>query len=186
MAAGATRLDYRIRLSNVDRSRDLEESLIVAQHPSENEDHVTLRVLAWCLLNEERLEFGPGVSTPDVPDLWAHDLTGRIVSWIECGSATADRVRKAVQHNPGASVHVVLDEPRRAAELVTELGERRLPKGPPPQVWTVAPELVQALAQRTARRQKWTVTIVGEHFYIDADGTSLEGAVTVATPEPAA
>jgi uncharacterized protein YaeQ len=135
-------------------------------------------MLAWCLVNEERLEFGPGLSTPDSADLWTHDLTGRLTTWVECGSATADKLRKVQQHNPGVAVHVVLDDARRAQELTAELAGSKLPRAStPPVLWTVDQALVAELAGRDERRQKWAVTVVGDHLYIDADGRALDGPV---------
>src|SRR5262245_24597623 len=107
MALTATRLEYRIELSNVDRGCDRKQTLIVARHPSETQVHVTLRVLAWCLLVEDGLEFGPGLSTPDAADLWTAELEGRRTTWIECGHATVEKLRKVQQHNAGIKVHVV-------------------------------------------------------------------------------
>ena len=97
MALQSTRLVFRVSLSNVDGGveRD-EESINVARHPSETQAHVILRVLARCLFWEEGLEFGPGLSTPDAPDLWAHDLTGRLTRWIECRFVDGERLKKVV------------------------------------------------------------------------------------------
>ena len=166
MALQATRYEYRITLSHVDRGREVSEPVIAARHPSETTEHLTLRVLAWCVLNEDRLAFGPGLSDPDAADLWAHDLTGRLTTWIECGAASADKVRKVVLHNAGIAAHVVLHDPQRAVELVAELreGGRLSRRGPPPTVWTIDPVLVRALAARAERRQKWIVTVVGDHL----------------------
>jgi uncharacterized protein YaeQ len=178
MALPSTRLEFRIALMHVDRGLELSESVIVARHPSETQPHAILRVLAWCLLYEERLAFGPGLSTPDAPDLWTHDLTGRLVSFVECGNASAEKLRKMLQHQPGVRSHVVLDDAARASELVDEVRALKLPRGAvAPVVWTVDAALVTGLAERQERRQKWTVTIVGGHLYIDADGKALDGAV---------
>jgi uncharacterized protein YaeQ len=183
MALSSTRYEYRMALSHVDRGREVTESVIVARHPSETAEHLTLRVLAYCLLNEEGLGFGPGLSDPDAADLWTRDLTGRLVTWIECGAAAADKVRKVILHNSGIAAHVVLRDAERAAELAVEIpAAGRLPrKGPTPIVWTIDPELVAALAAREERRQKWTVTVVGDHLYIEADGDSFDGAAVPTT-----
>lgn len=175
MALAPTRREFRITLSQVDRGLERSETVICAQHPSETGEHLTLRVLAWCLLPEEGLAFGPGLSTPEAADLWAHDLTGRLTAWIECGAARGEALRKVVQANPGAQVHVVLSDPKRRAELCAELeGWRRAGEV---SLWMVDAALVAALAAREERRQRWTVTVVGDHFYIDADGTNLDGAI---------
>jgi uncharacterized protein YaeQ len=182
MALQPTRLEFRLTLSHVDRGIDVTETLYVARHPSETQEHVVLRVLAWCLLHEEGLAMGPGLSTPDAADLWTHDATGRLTTWIECGTATADRLRKALQHHSGARCHVVLDDARAADALDAELAETRWPRScPPPMVWIVDAALVGALAQGDDRRARWAVTIVGDHFYIVIDGRTLNGAVTART-----
>lgn len=178
MALAPTRLEYRVTLSQVDRGREANETVIVARHPSETQEHVTLRLLAWCLLHEDGLAFGPGLSTPDAADLWTHDATGRLTTWIEVGSATAERLRKTLAHHAGAECHVVLDDERRARELVGELAAARWPRScPPPQLWLVDAALVSSLAAREERRQRWAVTVVGDHFYIDVEGRTLNGAV---------
>jgi uncharacterized protein YaeQ len=175
MALPSTRMEYRIALSHVDRALEVQETVVVALHPSETAAHLTLRVLAWCLLHEERIAFGPGLSTPDAADLWTHDLTGRLVTWIECGAASGEKLKKVLQHHPGVAVHAVFDEPRRRSELESELhGWKRAGEI---HLWTIDADLVNALAARDERRHKWTVTFVGDHFYLDADGTTLDGAV---------
>jgi len=182
MALQPTRLEFRLTLSHVDRGIDVSETLYVARHPSETQEHVVLRVLAWCLFAEEGLAMSPGLSTPDAADLWTHDATGRLTTWIECGTATAERLRKALQHHSGAKSHVVVDDTRTADALFAELAETRWPRScPPPTVWIVDPALVAALAQGDDRRARWAVTVVGDHFYIDVAGRTLNGAVTART-----
>jgi uncharacterized protein YaeQ len=177
MALPATRYEYRIGLSHVDRGREVSETVLVARHPSETAEHLTLRVLAWCLLNEDRLGFGPGLADADGADLWTHDLTGRLSSWIECGAATAEKMRKVVLHNAGIAAHAVLADAERAAALVAELREdgRLRRRGHALTVWTIDDALVRALAAREDRRQKWTVTVVEGHLYVEADGESCDG-----------
>jgi uncharacterized protein YaeQ len=179
MALSPTRYEVRLTLSHVDRGRELAETLIASRHPSETPRRLMLRLIAWCLLSEDRLAFGPGLSTPDTPDLWTHDLTGRLTTWIECGGASADGLRKVQQHNAGAALYVVDDDRTRAELLAAELAASRWPRGEaPPTLWLVDGALVSALADKEQRRQRWTVTIVGDHLYVDADGTPLDGAVS--------
>jgi uncharacterized protein YaeQ len=176
MALPSTRMEFRIALSHVDRGVETNETVIAARHPSETLDHLVLRVLAWCLLYENGIAFGPGLSTPDAADLWTHDLTGRLVTWIECGAAAGEKIKKIAQHHAGAQVHVVFDQPRRRAELEAELeGWKRASEI---HLWSIDPALVAALAKREDRRRKWSVTVVGDHLYIDDEGTPLDGAVT--------
>lgn len=185
MALPTTRLEYRISLSHVDRRLDVPETpVIVGRHPSETAEHVTLRVLSWCLLYEEGLSFGPGLSSDATADLWTHDLTGRLVTWIECGATKWDHLRKGLHQHGGAKAHVVFSAPRRRDELLAEIAAAPHAKeAARVTLWSVDPALVDALAKREARRQRWAVTVVGDHLYVEADGASFDGD---ALPSPAA
>lgn len=179
MAMQPTRYEYRLALSNVDRAQEREEPLIVARHPSETQPHAILRVLAWCLLIEDGLEFGPGLSNHEAADLWTRDATGRLTTWVECGSATPERVRKVQQHNSDLAFHVVMDDGKAMQQLVDGLLATKLPRAAtPPHMWLVDHDLVKELAEREDRRQKWRVTVVGDHLYLEVDGKTLDGAVT--------
>jgi uncharacterized protein YaeQ len=179
MAQPSARYEYRLTLNNLDRQVELVQPLIAARHPSETAEHLTLRVLAWCLLYRQGIGFGPNLSDPDNADVWGHDLTGRVTLWVECGATSSDKLRKIVQHNPDAEVHIVFGDERRQLELLAELAERgRLAKGlHRVNLWHVDELLLGQLAQKEARRQQWAVTIVGDHLYLEVDGQALDGAV---------
>jgi uncharacterized protein YaeQ len=174
MALTSTRREYRLQLNHVDAGIERSEALVVAQHPSETDEHMTLRVLAWCLLQQEGLAFGPGLSTPDAPDLEARDLTGQRTAWIECGAADGKELKRAL--HSGVKVHAVFSDEKKRAELASELADYK--RAGDIETWLIDRTLVGELAARTDRRQKWTVTFVGDHFYVEADGKSYEGAVT--------
>lgn len=171
-------MEFRIALSHVDRGVERTEAVIVGRHPSETMEHLVLRVLAWCLFNEEGIAFGPGLSSADTADLWVHDLTGRLTTWIECGTARFEHVRRAVHQHSGAKVHALFASERRANEFRAEISDAPHAKEASAiTLWSIDPALVAALAAREERRQKWSVTIVGDHLYVDADGVNLDGAV---------
>jgi uncharacterized protein YaeQ len=178
MALSSTRMDFRVELSHVDRGRQASERIVVARHPSESAEHVILRVLAYCIFHEEGLSFGPGLSDAEGADLWTRDPAGRIVTWIECGAAPFERLKKIVQHNAGAAVHALFSDLRRRDELLEAaraLGARAGKVADAISVWTVDPKLVAALARKEARSSTWAVTIVGDHLYVDVDGVTLDG-----------
>jgi len=179
MALQPTRYEFKLALSNADLGVDRTESVLIARHPSETMLHAVLRVLAWCLVNEEALEFGPGLSTPDAADLLARDATGRLTTWVECGTITAEKLRKIQQHNSHLAMHVVIDDPKAALQLTAALAETKLPRAAtPPSIWVIDSALTRELAANEDRRQKWSVTISGDHVYMDANGKTIDGAVT--------
>ena len=180
VALPSARREFRIALSHVPRGITRDDAVILAQHPSESEEHVVLRVLARCFLFEESLTFGPGLSTPDAADLWAHDLTGRLTLWVECGTADAEELVKIAQRHAGAQVHAVFGDDRRAGEFADQLRAFKEPRKGEPAIslWRVDPPLVRALARSQARRQAWTVTVLDEHLYCEVEGEALDGPLT--------
>jgi uncharacterized protein YaeQ len=188
MALPSARYEYRLALSHVDRGVETAETVIAARHPSETAEHLTVRVLAFCLLHREGIGFGPGLADGEASDLEAHDLTGRVTLWVECGATDADKLRRVVQHHPGAEVHVVFAGERRREELLAQLAAapRAIRGAERVTLWTLDPALVRAAAENEERRQRWVVTIVGDHVYLEIDGRQLDGPVERASLSPPA
>ena len=172
MAIAPVRMEFRLALSDVGRRVDRRDTVVLGRHPSETMQHVILRMLSWCLLWEDGLVFGEGVCNPEAADLWVP--TGdRARLWIDCG-ARWEHLRKAIRANAGARAHAVFSDLRRRDELLAEIAH-----GPKEAaaltVWTLDRQLVDGLATREAHRQKWNVTIVDGHCYVEADGVTFDG-----------
>ena len=78
MALKSTIFKAELQLADLDRSHFGDYSLTIARHPSETDERMMVRLLAFMHFADARLEFGRGVSTDDEPDLWQKDLTGTI------------------------------------------------------------------------------------------------------------
>ena len=95
MALKSTVVKAELQVSDLDRHYYATHNLTVAQHPSETDERLMVRLLAFALFAEERLEFGRGLSQDDEPDLWLKELTGEIDLWIDLGQPEEARIRKA-------------------------------------------------------------------------------------------
>ena len=95
MALNATIFKIKLNISNLDRHHYSDHALTVAQHPSETDERMLVRVLAFALEAQEGLEFGRGISAAEEADLSVRDLTGRVTRWIDVGLPDERRVRKA-------------------------------------------------------------------------------------------
>ena len=95
MAAKATIYKAELQVTDLDRHYYASHALTLAQHPSETETRLLVRLLAFALHADERLEFGRGLSDEDEPALWRRDYTGTIEQWIELGQPDEARLRKA-------------------------------------------------------------------------------------------
>ncbi len=79
-------------------------SLKAAKHPSETEEHLATRVLAYCLEFTEGIAFSRGLFDPDEPAIAVRDLTGAYRAWIDIGAPDADRLHKAGKVAPRVAV----------------------------------------------------------------------------------
>ena len=95
MALKSTVVRAELQLSDMDRHYYATHPLTLAQHPSETDERLLVRLLAFALYAHERLEFGRGLSTDEDPDLWQRDYTGDVLLWIDLGQPDESRIRKA-------------------------------------------------------------------------------------------
>lgn len=95
MALKATIFKVELQIADMDRNYYRDHVLTVARHPSETDERMMVRLLAYALNADEALAFGKGLSTDDEPDLWRKDLTGAINLWIDVGLPDEKRIRKA-------------------------------------------------------------------------------------------
>ncbi len=95
MALKATIFKVELQVADMDRSYYGDHALTIARHPSETDERMMLRVLAFALHAGPDLAFGKGLSTDDEPDLWQRDLTGAIALWIDVGQPDEKLLRRA-------------------------------------------------------------------------------------------
>ena len=95
MAANAIVYKASLQISDMDRHYYHDHPLTLARHPSETEERMMIRLLAFAMHAHERLRFGRGLSVEDEPALWQKDLTGLIEVWIEVGLPEEKAMRQA-------------------------------------------------------------------------------------------
>lgn len=95
MALRATVYKCELALADVDRGVYGSFPLTLARHPSETEERLMVRLLAFVLFADAALDFGRGLSTEDEPDLWRRDATGAIELWIDVGLPDERDLRRA-------------------------------------------------------------------------------------------
>jgi uncharacterized protein YaeQ len=175
MALTATLYDFDVALSHVDR--DLQQRLPVrtARHPSETVERMWLRVLAFLWLYEERLAFGAGLSDPDAPDLAATDLTGQTTLWVRVGRPEPARLQREADRAGRARVVAVFESPARLDAFVAAARAEGLGRLGRAELVAFDPALVAALAAVEERRTRLSLTVVGDHLYVERGGASLDG-----------
>ncbi len=95
MALKSTIYKIDLNIADMDRQYYAQHSLTIAKHPSETDERVMVRLIAFTLYANEFLTFGKGLSDDEEPDLWEKDLTGAIQLWMDVGLPTEKEIRKA-------------------------------------------------------------------------------------------
>jgi uncharacterized protein YaeQ len=95
MASNATIFKATVQISDMDRQYYQDHALTLARHPSETDERMMVRLLAFVLHADEALSFGRGLNTEEEPALWRKDLTGAIDLWIDVGQPDEKTIRQA-------------------------------------------------------------------------------------------
>jgi uncharacterized protein YaeQ len=169
MALKATIFKVELQLADLDRNHYQTYPLTLARHPSETDERMMVRVIAFALHADPALEFGKGLSTEDEPDLWRKDLTGVIKQWIEVGLPDEKRLRKACGRADAVSV---ITYGGRGADLWWEQNQIALRKLDKLTVINLPGEQTKALANRVQRAMSVNCTLQeGELFFVINDAT---------------
>ena len=105
MALKASIFKASVTVSDLDRNYYATHVLTLARHPSETDERMMMRLLAFALHANERLEFGKGLSDEDEPALMLKDLTGAMELWIDIGEPGEKRLRRACGRAPQVVVY---------------------------------------------------------------------------------
>ena len=174
MALTATIYNFDIELADADRQVYESLALRVARHPSESEEYLVTRVLAFLLEYVEGIEFSRGVSDPDDPTIAVRDLTGRITAWIDIGTPDAARLHKAAK----SGARVVVYTHKQPDQFLKQLAGEKIHRAEELELYAMDRALVAALAERLERRVAFSVSITDRELYLSIGTDTLTGAVT--------
>ncbi len=147
MALKATIFKASLQIADMDRNYYAEHSLTLARHPSETDERMMMRVLAFALNSHEHLAFGKGLSDIDEPDLWQKDLTGAILHWIDVGQPDEKRLIRA----SGRADRVTVYAYGNNAELWWKANAERLERTNNLTVWRVPKSTSESLGKLAER-----------------------------------
>ena len=175
MALTATIYNFDIDLADSDRGVYETLALRVAQHPSESDDYLMTRVLAYAMEYVDGIEFSAGgLSNSDEPAITVRDLTGTLRAWIEVGTPDADRLHRASKASPRVAVYVH----REPSQFLARLAGERIHRAEAIEIYTVDMALINALVARLQRRMNFSLSISDRELFIALGAENLTGAVT--------
>ncbi len=172
MALKSTVFKASVSIADMDRHYYAEHQLTLARHPSETDERMMVRLLAFLLFADARLEFGRGLSTEDEPALWQKDYSGVIERWIEVGLPDERVLRKAAGR---AAEVVVLAYGGRTVDLWWSKAAPALARLANLRVLALDSAQSEALAALAARNMQLHCTIQDGQLWL----TAGDGAQTV-------
>ena len=174
MALSSTVYTLDIDLADSDRGVYETLALRVARHPSESDDYLVGRVLAYCLEFTEGIAFSRGgLSDAEEPPIAIRDLTGRLNTWIDIGSPDAARLHKACKLAPRVAVYMHRDP----GQFLRNLSGERIHRVEALELYALDRALVTALAAKLERRMAFAVSINERELYVSIGADTLTGVV---------
>lgn len=173
MALTATIYNFDVDLADADRRVYESLSLRVARHPSESEEYLVTRLLAYLLEFGEGIQFSRGVSEPEEPAIAVRDLTGAIRSWIDIGTPDAARLHKASKAAGRVAVYTHKDP----AQFLRQLAGARIHRAEAVELYAMDRGLVRALAARLERRVEFSLSVTERELFVSIGAETLSGRV---------
>jgi uncharacterized protein YaeQ len=175
MALKATIHKLQLQIADMDRAVYADHALTLALHPSETEERMMVRLLAFALHapaddRDGGLQFARGLSDGDEPDLWQHDLTGRLQHWIEVGQPDERRLARACGRADRVTIYAYGSAaPIWWAALAGKVARLRNLR-----VWQLPAAQSQSLAALAARSMSLQVTVQDGQIWVGDGRASVE------------
>ncbi|MCX4164610.1 MULTISPECIES: YaeQ family protein [Paraburkholderia] len=177
MALKSTIYKADLQIADMDRHYYADHTLTIARHPSETDERMMVRVAAFALFAQERLEFSKGLSDIDEPDLWQKDLTGAIEMWIEVGQPDERRIAKA---SGRSNEVVVIAYGGRTSEIWWQGVRSKVERLRNVTVWSLGDDVAAALGKLAERTMRLQCTVQDEQAWLgssEADPVPIEWTV---------
>lgn len=173
MALGATIYNFEIDLADADRGVYDSLALRVARHPSEADDYLIARVLAYCLEYTDGIEFSAGgLSNPDDPPIAVRDLTGALRAWIDIGTPDAARLHKAAKRAGRVAVYIHKDP----TQWLRALAGERIHNSEALELYAFDRAMIGAAAARLERRMAFALSVSDRELFLSLAEATVSGA----------
>lgn len=176
MALGATVYNFDIDLADSDRGVYETLALRVARHPSESDEYLVARVLAYCVEYTGGIAFSPGgLSDPDEPPIAVRDLTGALKAWIDIGTPDAARLHRAGKLGARVAVYIQKDPGQWLRTLTGE----RIHRAEALEIYAIDRSLIAAIVARLERRMAFSLSINDRELFLAFNDATLSGDLKV-------
>jgi uncharacterized protein YaeQ len=171
MALKATIYKATVNVADMDRQVYLDQTLTLAQHPSETEQRMMLRLLAWICHADERLQFTKGLCADDEPEIWQRNDHNGIELWIELGLPEEKRLKKACHQSESVVLYAYSE---RAAKVWRQQNESKLTAYNTLAVYFLNDTQLKQLTAMCQRNMKLQATVQDGVIWLSDDQGNIE------------
>jgi len=171
MALKATIYKATVNVADLDRNQFLDATLTLARHPSETQERMMLRLLAWIKFANERLQFTRGLSAEDEPEAWLRNDHLGIDLWIELGLPEERRIKKACTQSKEVALFTYNS---RAAQVWWQQNQSKLAGFSNLSIWYLDDEQLAQLSAFASRTMVLQATIQDGAIWLSDAENNLE------------
>jgi uncharacterized protein YaeQ len=173
LASQATLYRFRLNLSDIDRSFYETIDIRVPMHPSESEDYLMTRVLAFALNFEDALEMMPGLCTGDDPAIRLLGQNGETLKWIDIGSPSSRRIHKASKASRSVRIYTY----KNPENLKKEAAGETVHRASEIEIYALDPDFLKQLASNLKRDNSWSIIHDGGELVITIGEETYMGSI---------
>jgi uncharacterized protein YaeQ len=174
VALSSTVFAFEIDLADSDRHVYEQLSLRVARHPSEADEFLVCRVLAYGLEYREGIEFSRGLCDADDPPITVRDPTGALLTWIDVGTPSAERLHRATKTASRVVVYVHKDH----RQWLRQLEGAPIHRPEALQLFAFDRAMIASIAARLERRMSFALAVAEGDLFVSFADHTVSGACT--------
>ena len=174
MALSSTVFVFDVDLADSDRQVYEHLSLRVARHPSESDEFLVARLLAYCLEYRDGIEFSRGLSDADDAPIAVRDATGKLLVWVDVGTPAPDRLHRAAK----AAARVVVYVHKDPRQWLRQLEAATIHRRDQLELRAFDRELIAGIVSRLERRMSFAVSVADAELFVSFSETTISGPIT--------
>lgn len=171
MALKATIFKADVSISDMDRNYYQDHHLTIARHPSENDQRMMLRLVAFILNAHEHLQFTKGLCDVEEPDLWQKSFADEIELWVELGQPSEQRIKKGCNQSQEMLIYSYQDN---SFDEWWKKEQHKLRQKGNLSIWTLPSELAEQLADVTERNMQVQATVQDGQLWLTINDHQIE------------
>jgi len=175
MSLKATIYKAQLQIADMDRNVYADHNVTIARHPSETDERMMIRLLAFALNvpaddKAGHLEFAKDLWDVDEPALWHKDYTEAVRHWLDVGQPDDKRLLRAASRAGRVSVYGFAS----STNVWWKNIENKLTRASNLSVWQIEAAQSQLLAKLAQRGMQLNVSVQDGTIWMSTATDSVE------------